>query len=485
MSGLMVAVLAGLGSVLVLFAGRDAAEAQPIPCEQWQQMHPGWPCADVPTYNPQPTQPPNTGAPAPIIPSLLNPPTGQGGGPGAGALTPPPLQGPPNMNNPIVPVPGYVPPVLPGNMPPPGPQTPQGPDAQTGAPGPEASTPAGPSQIPQLGLDIVTQLQTLAKLHAEGALTDQEFEAAKQRLLQSTPSPATPPEVHASNPVPDSGGAGFDPRVVALLVGGSAAFVAAARPIGGSLIRPVKGDPTPPKDPNPPRDLNPGKQIWDGETQYREQGFETTSYTEWVPDQPGATTGTVRMGIGLLPLSGSWKTDGIDVWVDGQYQHVMPQETGPGYYLIEVPNVRIGQKVQFDGNITGQYQRGRTTYFPEADIRGTFVPGYSVRQRLDIYYERLGQLPPANSADEAFNQVATTLDAVEDQYSGVPRNPNPGLDWDGRMYPPREDYTVQNPDGSLTANTKGSVINIGSNGSIEIISKNSGQVEFFKPGGGA
>ncbi|MFC9435668.1 hypothetical protein [Nocardia sp. NPDC057030] len=256
-------------------------------------------------------------------------------------------------------------------------------------------------------------------------------------------------------------------------------------PKNNPLIHPDKTDPTPPKDPNPPKDLAPGNQEWTGDTRYREQGFESNSYTEWVPNHPGATTGTIRMGIGQQPADASWTTSGVDVWIDGKYQHVMPREVAPGAYLIEVPNVRIGQSVQFSGQITGTYRRGRTQYQAQTDINGTFTPRLTVRQRLDALYQRLGQTPPARTADEALAQLSSTLDGVEDDYSGVPRNPNPGLAWDGRMYPPRADNITRNPGGSIFARTKGSDINIGANGSIEIISRSTGAVEYFKPGGGA
>ncbi|MBL1080309.1 SHOCT domain-containing protein [Nocardia sp. 2] len=258
-----VAVLVGLGSALVLFAGRDAAEAQPIPCEQWQQMHPGWPCADVPTYNPQPTQPPNTGAPAPIIPSLLNPPTQQGGGPGAGALTPPPLQGPPNMNNPIVPVPGYVPPVLPGNEQPAAPQAPGSPETA----GPQSIPPdASVTQAPfstQPGQiapndDLVAQLERAARLHDQGVLSDQEFAELKQRLLQSGPAIPAPTQSQPEGAAVQPQNGEADPRLPLLAIIGAVAFAAAgagprssrqtepAAPIAGSA--PATG-------PASPRDL--------------------------------------------------------------------------------------------------------------------------------------------------------------------------------------------------------------------------------------
>jgi hypothetical protein len=81
-----------------------------------------------------------------------------------------------------------------------------------------------------------------------------------------------------------------------------------------------------------------------------------------------------------------------------------------------------------------------------------------IPQRLSILYQRLHALPAPTSAEEALNQVNSTLTEVEDEYSGVPANPNPGLEPDGRMYPPREDNITQTEDGGLTAKTRGNII---------------------------
>jgi len=55
---------------------------------------------------------------------------------------------------------------------------------------------------------------------------------------------------------------------------------------------------------------------------------------------------------------------------------------------------------------------------------------------LDEYFRRLDKGSAPSSADDALQRVNRTLDEVEDELSGVPRNPNPGLEPDGRMYPP-------------------------------------------------
>ncbi len=100
------------GMALITINDEPVASAQPdIPCEQWQQMHPGWPCVPVP--KPPPGPPPGTPGgpggtpttaqplPTPAMPGQPPGPGGVGGRPGA--LTPPPV--PPGNGTPIVSVP--------------------------------------------------------------------------------------------------------------------------------------------------------------------------------------------------------------------------------------------------------------------------------------------------------------------------------------------------------------------------------------------
>ncbi len=59
-----------------------------------------------------------------------------------------------------------------------------------------------------------------------------------------------------------------------------------------------------------------------------------------------------------------------------------------------------------------------------------------MRERLTLFLERLHAQEPAADHDAAMALIATTLLAVEDEFSGVPYNPDePG--GDGRMYPPK------------------------------------------------
>jgi hypothetical protein len=53
-----------------------------------------------------------------------------------------------------------------------------------GAPPPEAApAPAPAPAAPSTGSDAIAQLQQLASLHESGALTDEEFAAAKAKVL--------------------------------------------------------------------------------------------------------------------------------------------------------------------------------------------------------------------------------------------------------------------------------------------------------------
>ena len=58
--------------------------------------------------------------------------------------------------------------------------------------------------------------------------------------------------------------------------------------------------------------------------------------------------------------------------------------------------------------------------------------------RLRLFFDGLRSAIPAANHDEAFALIATTLNAVEGEHSGVPANPS---NWqsDGRMYPPQAD----------------------------------------------
>jgi hypothetical protein len=93
----------------------------------------------------------------------------------------------------------------------------------------------------------------------------------------------------------------------------------------------------------------------------------------------------------------------------------------------------------------------------------------SKKQRFEIFLNRLNAAKAAASADEALQLLATILNAVEDEFSSIPYNPEL---WqgDGRMYPPQEDNRRQVPGHPSLRRYRSAQHNtfIGSNGSIRI-----------------
>ena len=102
--------------------------------------------------------------------------------------------------------------------------------------------------------------------------------------------------------------------------------------------------------------------------------------------------------------------------------------------------------------------------------------------RLSKFYGALQAAKPAGSADEALDLLSRTLTAVEDAHSGVAAVAEPGLAYTGRMYPPMADFISRLPGGGLEALTKGQRLLFGSNGSIEIFARKTGELIFQKAG---
>jgi hypothetical protein len=108
----------------------------------------------------------------------------------------------------------------------------------------------------------------------------------------------------------------------------------------------------------------------------------------------------------------------------------------------------------------------------------------TIRERLNELSRRLTVAAAPSTADEAFDLICRTLEEVEDELRGIPKQtpPPPLRAPAGRLYPPQADRIVRHPDGSLTARTRRHVILVGAGGSIAIVSATTGVVEFTKSG---
>jgi lipoprotein-anchoring transpeptidase ErfK/SrfK len=106
-------------------------------------------------------------------------------------------------------------------------------------------------------------------------------------------------------------------------------------------------------------------------------------------------------------------------------------------------------------------------------------------ERLKEFTRRVLIAPNSSNAEDALVLVSETLTKVEDDYSGVPAEANPGLKYVGRMYAPQEDNIDRNPTGhppgTIVATTAGNVLIFGPNGSIEVRDKD-GKPIWTKPG---
>jgi len=91
------------------------------------------------------------------------------------------------------------------------------------------------------------------------------------------------------------------------------------------------------------------------------------------------------------------------------------------------------------------------------------------RVRIAEFIRRLQVAAPADDAGSAFKLVCETLNAVEDEMTGIPYNLETS-DTDGRLYPPLEDNlrSVEGHPHVKRYRHRGHNTFIGDNGSIEI-----------------
>jgi hypothetical protein len=103
-------------------------------------------------------------------------------------------------------------------------------------------------------------------------------------------------------------------------------------------------------------------------------------------------------------------------------------------------------------------------------------------ERLREFYRRLMQAPRAGTLEEALDQLGSILDAVEDELTGIRKDPA-SWRYDDRIYPPQLDsmHAVSARPQVARFRSVGHNTYIGANGAVEIVLLD-GTVELQKPG---
>ncbi len=91
------------------------------------------------------------------------------------------------------------------------------------------------------------------------------------------------------------------------------------------------------------------------------------------------------------------------------------------------------------------------------------------RERLKEIFRRLEAAPAATHAAEAFEQLTTIIDAVEDQLSDVPFDPR-SWQTDGRLYAPQRDSARSVPEHPRVTRyrTRAHNVYVAVNGALEV-----------------
>ncbi len=107
----------------------------------------------------------------------------------------------------------------------------------------------------------------------------------------------------------------------------------------------------------------------------------------------------------------------------------------------------------------------------------------SKSHRLQVFISRLKAAPPVSTKTEALALIATVLDEVEDELSGIVANP---ANWrsDGRMYPPQDDNARASvtPPGITVYRSRHHRTLLWESGGFAIVQVGTGDVVVVKPG---
>lgn len=101
-------------------------------------------------------------------------------------------------------------------------------------------------------------------------------------------------------------------------------------------------------------------------------------------------------------------------------------------------------------------------------------------ERLEEFFRRLLRAPPQNTAAESKWLLAVTLNAVEDELTDFPYDPE-HFGSNDRMYPV-PDEAWADLGGAFVARSRGHQIYVGRNGAIEICRRSDGAILMSKPG---
>ena len=105
-----------------------------------------------------------------------------------------------------------------------------------------------------------------------------------------------------------------------------------------------------------------------------------------------------------------------------------------------------------------------------------------IRERLEVFFERLNALPPFGSHDEALAAIDRVMTAVEDELSGIARDPTGMPKFaDGRMYPPVPNYSrdCEFPGVTMYVQKRHSTF-ISATGALFIVDRATGSIAFEK-----